>query len=93
MLSSTALRPTALAPATASLAHPINGACSAPAGRRTAAAVVRAVRNYDSIPKGEPFSSSRSVLDQFLKQEKPLVQRTKDQITGTTVQYSLHPKI
>ncbi|KAF8644264.1 hypothetical protein HU200_066507 [Digitaria exilis] len=35
-------------------------------------------------PKREPFSSSRSILDEFLRQEKPLVQRTKDQITGAT---------
>jgi hypothetical protein len=43
---------------------------------------VRALRDYGSIPKREPFSSSRSILDEFFKQEKPLVQRTKDQITG-----------
>lgn len=77
MLSSTALRP--LAPASTP-AHSAT-ATSAASGRR-AAAVVRAVRNYDSIPKREPFSSSRSILDEFLKQEKPLVQRTKDQITN-----------
>lgn len=81
MLSSTALRPAA-----ASVTPPVTGAStslSVPPGRRAAVAVARAVRNYDSIPKREPFSSSRSVLDQFLRQEKPLVQRTKDQITGT----------
>ncbi|TVU44846.1 hypothetical protein EJB05_04307 [Eragrostis curvula] len=89
MLSSTALRP--MAPAAASLAHPVTGASislSTPAGRRSAATLVRAVRNYDSIPKREPFSSSRSILDEFLRQEKPLVQRTKDQITDycTTIE-------
>ncbi|KAG2545646.1 CCG-binding protein 1-like [Panicum virgatum] len=52
-----------------------------------AAASVRAVRNYDSIPKRETFSSSRSILDEFLRQEKPLVQRM-DQITDycTTIE-------
>ncbi|XP_015690087.2 CCG-binding protein 1 [Oryza brachyantha] len=76
MLSSTALRPPPPAAQPATVA-------SAAAGRRASAggAVVRAVRNYDSIPKREPFSSSRSVLDEFLRQEKPLVQQTKDQIT------------
>ncbi|KAG8098304.1 hypothetical protein GUJ93_ZPchr0013g37137 [Zizania palustris] len=79
MLSSTALRPPApatspLQPAAASLVSRASAA-----GRRASA--VRAVRNYDSIPKGEPFSSSRSILDEFLTQEKTLAQRTKDQIT------------
>lgn len=83
MLSPTTLRP--LVPAAASLSPAHLTACSSPAaGRRAPAAlVVRAVRNYDSIPKREPFSSSRSILDEFLRQDKPLVQRTKDQITGT----------
>ncbi len=85
MLSSTALRPLAQ-PATATATATAFSASrtAAAAGRRGSAAgvVVRAVRNYDSIPKREPFSSSRSVLDEFLRQEKPLVQRTKDQITG-----------
>uniref|UniRef100_A0A0E0GU80 Uncharacterized protein n=1 Tax=Oryza nivara TaxID=4536 RepID=A0A0E0GU80_ORYNI len=84
MLSSTALRPLAQ-PATATATATAFSASrtAAAAGRRGSAAgvVVRAVRNYDSIPKREPFSSSRSVLDEFLRQEKPLVQRTKDQIT------------
>jgi hypothetical protein len=78
MMSSTTLRP--LVPAAAA-SHLTTGAPRA-AGRRSAAVVARAVRNYDSIPKREPFSSSRSILDEFLRQEKPLVQRTKDQITG-----------
>ena len=83
MLSCTTLRP--LVPAVASPSPAHITACSSPAaGRRApAAVVVRAVRNYDSIPKREPFSSSRSILDEFLRQDKPLVQRTKDQITGT----------
>uniref|UniRef100_A0A0D3FPG8 Uncharacterized protein n=1 Tax=Oryza barthii TaxID=65489 RepID=A0A0D3FPG8_9ORYZ len=82
MLSSTALRPLAQ-PATATATAFSASRTAAAAGRRGSAAgvVVRAVRNYDSIPKREPFSSSRSVLDEFLRQEKPLVQRTKDQIT------------
>ncbi|CAD6206775.1 unnamed protein product [Miscanthus lutarioriparius] len=81
MLSCTTLRP--LVPAVASPSPAHITACSSPAaGRRApAAVVVRAVRNYDSIPKREPFSSSRSILDEFLRQDKPLVQRTKDQIT------------
>uniref|UniRef100_A0ACD5WBK2 Uncharacterized protein n=1 Tax=Avena sativa TaxID=4498 RepID=A0ACD5WBK2_AVESA len=78
MLSSTALRP--LSPATT----PAYSACatattSSVAWRRSV--VVRALRDYGSIPKRETFSSSRSILDEFFKQEKPLVQRTKDQIT------------
>jgi hypothetical protein len=79
MLSSTTLRPPA-SPAPAHLTI-----CSSPAAWRRAptAAAVRAVRNYDSIPKREPFSSSRSILHEFLRQDKPLIQRTKDQITGT----------
>jgi len=83
MMSSTTLRP--LVPAAAS--HITTGASPA-AGRRSAVASVRAVRNYDSIPKRETFSSSRSILDEFLRQEKPLVQRTKDQITDycTTIE-------
>ncbi|XP_062214439.1 CCG-binding protein 1-like [Phragmites australis] len=84
MLSPTALRALAPVHAAASPAHPTTAASaarSAAAGRRTAAAVVGAVRNYDSIPKREPFSSSRSIFDEFLRQDKPLVQRTKDQIT------------
>ena len=83
MLSSTTLR--SLVPAAVASPSPAHvTACSSPAvGRRVpAAVVVRAVRNYDSIPKREPFSSSRSILDEFLRQDKPLVQRTKDQITG-----------
>ncbi|EER90829.1 hypothetical protein BDA96_01G081200 [Sorghum bicolor] len=82
MLSSTTLR--SLVPAAVASPSPAHvTACSSPAvGRRVpAAVVVRAVRNYDSIPKREPFSSSRSILDEFLRQDKPLVQRTKDQIT------------
>ena len=74
MLSSTTLRPPA-SPAPAHLTI-----CSSPAAWRRAPAV-RAVRNYDSIPKREPFSSSRSILHEFLRQDKPLIQRTKDQIT------------
>ncbi|VAI22336.1 unnamed protein product [Triticum turgidum subsp. durum] len=77
MLSSTALRP--LSPATATTpAYPAT-ATSATPGRRSVA--VRVLRDYGSIPKREPFSSSRSILDEFFKQEKPLVQRTKDHIT------------
>ena len=87
MLSSTALRP--LSPATATTpAYPATATATATAtvtsatpGRRSVA--VRVLRDYGSIPKREPFSSSRSILDEFFKQEKPLVQRTKDQITGT----------
>lgn len=79
MLSPTTLRPLVPAAAPAHLT-----ACFLPAsGRRAPAAAVRAVRNYDSIPKREPFSSSRSILHEFLRQDKPLIQRTKDQITGT----------
>ncbi|CAN6281234.1 unnamed protein product [Urochloa humidicola] len=88
MMSSTTLRPLVPPAASPSPSHLSTGA-SPVARRRSAAAVaVRAVRNYDSIPKGEPFSSSRSILDEFLRQEKPLVQRTKDQITDycTTVE-------
>jgi hypothetical protein len=84
MLSSTTLRPRVPAAASPSPAHLT--ACSSPAlGRRApaAAVAVRAARNYDSIPKREPFSSSRSILDEFLRLDKPLVQCTKDQITGT----------
>ena len=81
-MSSTTLRPLVPAAASPSASHLTTGASPA-AGRRSAAASVRAVRNYDSIPKRETFSSSRSILDEFLRQEKPLVQRTKDQITGT----------
>ncbi|WVZ60675.1 hypothetical protein U9M48_010664 [Paspalum notatum var. saurae] len=86
MLSSSTVRPLVPAAAAAALpSHRSTGASSA-AGRRVS--VARAVRNYDSIPKREPFSSSRSILDEFLRQEKPLVQRTKDQITDycTTVE-------
>ena len=85
MLSCTTLRP--LVPAVASPSPAHITACSSPAaGRRApAAVVVRAVRNYDSIPKREPFSSSRSILDEFLRQDKPLVQRTKDQNTRSQV--------
>ncbi|KAL5648168.1 hypothetical protein ACJX0J_042523, partial [Zea mays] len=54
-------------------------ACFLPASGRHAPA---AVRNYDFIPKREPFTSSRSTLDEFLRLDKPLVQRTRDQITG-----------
>nr|ACG34898.1 hypothetical protein [Zea mays] len=77
MLSPTTLRPLVPAAAPAHLT-----ACFLPAsGRRAPAAAVRAVRNYDSIPKREPFTSNRSTLDEFLRLDKPLVQRTKDQIT------------
>ncbi|KQK13028.1 CCG-binding protein 1 [Brachypodium distachyon] len=76
MLPYTALRP--LSPATTPAAYPA-AAASPSAWRR--AVVVRALRDYDSIPKREPFSSSRSILDEFFRLEKPLVQRTKDQIT------------
>lgn len=77
MLSPTTMRPLVPAAAPAHLT-----ACFLPAsGRRAPAAAVRAVRNYDSIPKREPFSSSRSILHEFLRQDKPLIQRTKDQIT------------
>ncbi|KAL5210330.1 hypothetical protein ABZP36_005953 [Zizania latifolia] len=86
MLSSTALRPPAPAtspsqPASATAAASSVSRASAAGRRASASLAVRAVRNYDSIPKREPFSSSRSILDEFLTQEKPLVQRTKDQIT------------
>ncbi|KAL6894005.1 hypothetical protein ACP4OV_008103 [Aristida adscensionis] len=94
--STTALRPLAPASSPAAAAHAATAAgasavhtAAAAAGRRGAVvAAVRAVRNYDSIPRREPFSSSRSVLDEFLRQEKPLVQRTKDQITDycTTIE-------
>jgi hypothetical protein len=79
MFSSTALRP--LSPATTP-AYPTNtnATTSSVAWRR--AVVVHALRDYGSIPKRESFSSGRSILDEFFKQEKPLVQRTKDQITG-----------
>ncbi|RLN16742.1 hypothetical protein C2845_PM02G46810 [Panicum miliaceum] len=80
-MSSTTLRPLVPAVASPSVSHLTTGASPA-AGRRSASSSVRAVRNYDSIPKREPFSSSRSILDEFLRQEKPLVQRTKDQITA-----------
>ncbi|KAM3260492.1 hypothetical protein ACQJBY_051637 [Aegilops geniculata] len=83
MLSSTALRPlspaTATAPAYPAAATATATATSATPGWRSVA--VRVLRDYGSIPKREPFSSSRSILDEFFKQEKPLVQRTKDQIT------------
>ena len=79
MLSSTALRP--LSPATTpAYSGSATASTSSVSWRRAVA--VRALRDYGSIPKGEPFSSSRSILDEFFKQEKPLVQRTKDQITG-----------
>lgn len=80
--TSTTLRP--LVPAAALPSPHLATGASPGARRRSPAVAVRAVRNYDSIPKREPFSSSRSILDEFLRQEKPLVQRTKDQITGTT---------
>lgn len=82
--TSTTLRPLVPAAASPSPTPRVATGASPAAGRRSPAVAVRAVRNYDSIPKREPFSSSRSILDEFLRQEKPLVQRTKDQITGTT---------